>query len=205
MQVRPAARTSRGNGVARRSRTPRRLLLGLQPLHAHEVVLECDGGARGVAPLVTAIGGWGICIALLPLANSMSTSPILRIGWPIVSDANGKHRLVIMRSAGNAIACTAMYAPHVLPAARSYDALYRSFRWQVPAHYNIGVDVCDRWAQTEPGRTAIFNVRSDGGIEEISYGALRETSNRLANALAGRGIRRGDRVAILLPQGPAVA
>jgi acetyl-CoA synthetase len=40
-----------------------------------------------------------------------------------------------------------MYAPHVLPAARSYDALYRSFRWQVPAHYNIGVDVCDRWAQ----------------------------------------------------------
>ena len=98
-----------------------------------------------------------------------------------------------------------MYAPHVLPAARSYDALYRSFRWQVPAHYNIGVDVCDRWAQTEPGRTAIFNVRSDGGIEEISYGALRETSNRLANALAGRGIRRGDRVAILLPQGPAVA
>jgi acetyl-CoA synthetase len=98
-----------------------------------------------------------------------------------------------------------MYAPHVLPAARSYDALYRSFRWQVPAHYNIGVDVCDRWAQTEPGRTAIFNVRSDGGIEEISYGALREISNRLANALAGRGIQRGDRVAILLPQGPAVA
>jgi len=58
-----------------------------------------------------------------------------------------------------------MYAPHVLPAARSYDALYRSFRWQVPAHYNIGVDVCDRWAQIEPGRTAIFSVRRDGGVE----------------------------------------
>src|SRR3977135_1813088 len=106
MQVRPAARTSRGNGVARRSRAPWRLLLGLQPLHAHEVVLECDGGARGVAHLVTAIGGWGICIALLPLASSMSTSPILRMGWPIVSDANGKHRLVIMRSAGKTIAWT---------------------------------------------------------------------------------------------------
>jgi acetyl-CoA synthetase len=34
---------------------------------------------------------------------------------------------------------------------------------------------------------------------------LRESSNRLANALAGHGIGRGDRVAILLPQAPAVA
>src|SRR6266511_1871239 len=97
-----------------------------------------------------------------------------------------------------------MYAPHVLPAARDYDALYRSFRWQVPAHYNIGVDVCDRWAEAEPRRTAIFNVRA-GGVDEMSYGWLRETSNRLANVLAARGVRRGDRVAILLPQSPAVA
>ena len=78
-----------------------------------------------------------------------------------------------------------MYAPHVLPAASDYDALYRAFRWRVPAHYNIGVDVCDRWAEIEPGRIAIFHVGAGGAVEEISYGWLRETSNRLANALAG--------------------
>ena len=98
-----------------------------------------------------------------------------------------------------------MYAPHVLPAASDYDALYRAFRWQVPAHYNIGVDVCDRWAASEPGRVAIFHVGANGAVQEISYGALRGSSNRLANALAAHGIRRGDRVAILLPQAPAVA
>jgi acetyl-CoA synthetase len=98
-----------------------------------------------------------------------------------------------------------MYAPHVLPAASDYDALCRAFRWQVPAQYNIGVDVCDRWAKAEPGRIALFHVDAHGAVEEISYGALRESSNRLANALAGHGIGRGDRVAILLPQGPAVA
>jgi acetyl-CoA synthetase len=98
-----------------------------------------------------------------------------------------------------------MYAAHVLPAARDYDALYRSFRWQLPARYNIGVDVCDRWAAREPGRTAIFNVGADGAVEEIGYGTLRERSNRLANVLAARGIGRGDRIAILLPQSPAVA
>jgi acetyl-CoA synthetase len=98
-----------------------------------------------------------------------------------------------------------MYAAHVLPAARDYDALYRSFRWQVPARYNIGVDVCDRWAAREPSRTAIFNLGADGAVQEIGYGTLRERSNRLANVLAARGIGRGDRVAILLPQSPAVA
>ena len=98
-----------------------------------------------------------------------------------------------------------MYAPHVLPAASDYDALCRAFRWRVPAHYNIGVDVCDRWAEIEPGRIAIFHVGAGSAVEEISYGALRESSNRLANALAGHGIGRGDRVAILLPQAPAVA
>src|SRR5258708_11258774 len=83
-----------------------------------------------------------------------------------------------------------MYAAHVLPAAREYGALYRSFRWQIPAFYNIGVDVCDRWAGIDPTRTAIFNLRADGTVEEVSYGALRDASNRLANALAARGIAK---------------
>ena len=98
-----------------------------------------------------------------------------------------------------------MYAPHVLPDLRDYAALYRAFRWQVPARYNIGVDACDRWAEIDPGRTAILDVRADGGIDEVSYAALRDTSNRLANVLAAYGIVPGDRVAILLPQGPVVA
>jgi acetyl-CoA synthetase len=98
-----------------------------------------------------------------------------------------------------------MYAASVLPARRDYDLLYRSFRWQIPSRYNIGVDVCDRWAAQAPRRTAVLNVLANGTVEEISYGALREQSNRLANVLRGRGIGRGDRVAILLPQMPAVA
>jgi acetyl-CoA synthetase len=93
----------------------------------------------------------------------------------------------------------------VLPRLRDYDANYRQFRWQVPARYNIGVDVCDRWADAEPGRLAILHVKPDGGEDAIPYGALRVISNRLANVLRGHGIARGDRVAILLPQAPEVA
>jgi acetyl-CoA synthetase len=93
----------------------------------------------------------------------------------------------------------------VLGAARDYDALYRHFRWELPATCNIGVEVCDRWAAAEPDRLALVHVRPDGRSESISYGWLRDTSNRLANALAAHSVTRGDRVAILLPQAPEVA
>jgi acetyl-CoA synthetase len=93
----------------------------------------------------------------------------------------------------------------MLPHIRDYDALYRQFRWQIPAQYNIGVDVCDRWAAADPARLAILHVRPDGRTDEITFGWLRETSNRLANTLLAHGVARGDRVAVLLPQAPEVA
>jgi acetyl-CoA synthetase len=93
----------------------------------------------------------------------------------------------------------------LLPRASSYDEVYRQFRWQLPAQYNIGVDVCDRWAERDPGRLAILHVKGDGREERITFGALREMSNRLANLLRANGVGRGDRVAIFLPQAPEVA
>ena len=92
----------------------------------------------------------------------------------------------------------------MLPDIRDYDELYRKFRWQVPARYNIGVDVCDRWAERDPDRLALVNLLPDGTRQEIRYGWLKQSSDRLANALFAHGIARGDRVAILLPQMPEV-
>ena len=28
----------------------------------------------------------------------------------------------------------------------TYDELIKTFTWQIPSHYNIGIDVCDKWA-----------------------------------------------------------
>ena len=90
----------------------------------------------------------------------------------------------------------------MLPFIKDYDRLYREFRWEIPARYNIGVDVCDRWATIDPDRVAIIHVHSDGRTETISFRALMQMSNRLANALRAHGVGRGERVAILLPQSP---
>jgi acetyl-CoA synthetase len=93
----------------------------------------------------------------------------------------------------------------MIPNIRDYEALVRAFRWQVPAQYNIGVDVCDRWAAQDPLRLAILHVHPDGRTDELTFGWLKDTSDRLANVLVAHGVKRGDRVAILLPQMPEVA
>ncbi|HLV28678.1 MAG TPA: acyl-CoA synthetase [Burkholderiaceae bacterium] len=93
----------------------------------------------------------------------------------------------------------------MLVHAATYNELYRQFSWRVPERYNMGVDVCDKWAQQEPGRLALIHVGADGETREYSYARLRECSNRLANLLRECGVRQGDRVAILLPQCPETA
>lgn len=91
-----------------------------------------------------------------------------------------------------------------LPSERDYDRLRDAFRWRIPARYNIAADICDRWAALDPARTAIIEVGQDWRATPVSFGTLRDQSCRLANVLARRGVGRGDRVGILLPQGRAV-
>lgn len=93
----------------------------------------------------------------------------------------------------------------MLPVADNYEQLSADFRWQVPERYNIGIDVCDRWAAREPDRIALTFVGSDNKARDYTYGDMRAGSNRLANLLRALGVDRGDRVAVLLPQAPETA
>jgi len=94
----------------------------------------------------------------------------------------------------------------VLPQEKTYSGLYEKFQWRLPERYNIGVDICDRWAKTEPGRIALIHKNSeDQSTTKLSYGELAAKSNQLANALTKAGMTRTDRVALLLPQSPQTA
>ena len=92
----------------------------------------------------------------------------------------------------------------MLEPAASYEEACARFRWRVPERYNIGVDICDRHAESGAG-TALIYVQQDGKVREVSFTELKRASNRLANVLTGAGLVRGDRVAILLPQRPETA
>jgi acetyl-CoA synthetase len=93
----------------------------------------------------------------------------------------------------------------MLTPAPDYDTLYRSFRWDLPARYNIGVDCCDKWAAQEPDRLALIHLKGDGSTDDYSFGRLKALTDRAANAFRALGVTRGDRIAILLPQAPETA
>ena len=93
----------------------------------------------------------------------------------------------------------------MLPDADTYEDIVARFEWRIPPSYNIGVDVCDKWAAAEPDRLALIYKDTGGRIAEFGFGEIRNLSNRLANLLADLGIARGDRVGILLPQSPETA
>lgn len=92
----------------------------------------------------------------------------------------------------------------MLPRGDSYAQIAARFSWNVPQHYNIGVDVCDRWADGS-GRLALLHRHADGRTDRYSFDLLKRLSNRLANLLQARGVTSGDRVAVLLPQTPETA
>ncbi|WP_209010948.1 acyl-CoA synthetase [Labrenzia sp. PHM005] len=93
----------------------------------------------------------------------------------------------------------------LLPEATSYEELTKNFSWQIPERFNIGVAVCDAWADKDPRREALIYAEEGAPATSYSYGALKRLSNQLANLLKSRGIQQGDRVGILMPQRPETA
>ena len=90
--------------------------------------------------------------------------------------------------------------------AETYADAISAFRWDIPASYNIGVDVVDKHVATgHGGELALVYESESGAIERFSFADIAWQSNRLANLLVAYGIRPGDRVAILLPQRPETA
>lgn len=87
-----------------------------------------------------------------------------------------------------------------LPPADTWRAAHESFDWRLPARYNIAELICERWARAAPDRVALIALDASGGETRWSYRELSRRSSRLANALAARGVSRGDRVGVLLPQ-----
>ncbi|MGB3819822.1 acyl-CoA synthetase [Achromobacter pulmonis] len=92
----------------------------------------------------------------------------------------------------------------MLSRTETYAQLAASFQWRVPAAYNIGVDACDKWADGS-GRLALIHEKSDGSQTRYSFDDIKARANQLANALRRQGVRRGDRVAVYLPQAPETA
>lgn len=81
----------------------------------------------------------------------------------------------------------------------TYEAARDSFAWEIPANFNFGRDVVDVWAE-DPARLALICVNERGEERRFTYADIRTLSNRFAGLLAAKGVKKGDRVLIMLPR-----
>lgn len=76
------------------------------------------------------------------------------------------------------------------------------FAWQVPGRFNIGVACAEAHEPTAP---AIIVDREGLEAEVTTFGQLADRSRRLITYLRARGVRAGDRVAVMCAQSAETA
>ncbi|GAW94293.1 acetyl-coenzyme A synthetase [Calderihabitans maritimus] len=87
------------------------------------------------------------------------------------------------------------------PNMEDYEKTYAEFKLEVPEYFNFTRDVFDKWA-ADPDKLALWWVDDGGNEKKFTFRELSLRSKKLANVLKKHGIKRGDRVFLLLPRIP---
>jgi acetyl-CoA synthetase len=85
----------------------------------------------------------------------------------------------------------------LLKHREDYDTAYRDFRWPVLDRFNWALDHFDRMALGNEA-AALHIVGEDGSVAKRSFREMAERSSQVANHLRGLGVKRGDRVLLML-------
>jgi acetyl-CoA synthetase len=78
-----------------------------------------------------------------------------------------------------------------------YALAYRDFQWPKLERFNWALDYFDVMAR-DNADPALWLVDEDAGETKVSFAAMSERSNQVANTLRARGVRRGDRILVML-------
>ncbi len=86
----------------------------------------------------------------------------------------------------------------VLENSYDYDALRAGFRWPTLESFNFGLEWFDVVAGEHPDRPAVKIVDADLQARSWTYGELATRSDQVANWLISLGMRRGDKMIVML-------
>jgi acetyl-CoA synthetase len=86
----------------------------------------------------------------------------------------------------------------LLARREDYDAAYRDFRWPELERFNWAHDWFDRLAMEQPEAVALWVVQEDGSEQKVTFAQMSDRSRQVAGWLAAQGVRRGDRVLLVL-------
>jgi acetyl-CoA synthetase len=85
----------------------------------------------------------------------------------------------------------------LLRHGEDYETTFRDFEWPKLDRFNWALDYFDVMAR-DNAQPALWLVDDDGGEIKLSFAVLSERSNQIANALRDLGVRRGDRILVML-------
>ena len=84
-----------------------------------------------------------------------------------------------------------------------YEAERAAFRLDVPPRFNFVLDVLEKRAAATPDGLALLALGADGAeTGRYTWSQMARESRRMANALLGLGVKKGDPLFIMLPRVP---
>ena len=86
----------------------------------------------------------------------------------------------------------------LLAQRENYAAAYQEFEWPQLERFNWALDYFDALAHGNEAN-ALWIVNEDGTDSRVTFAEMSARSNRVANFLRERGVKRSDRVLIMLP------
>jgi len=81
---------------------------------------------------------------------------------------------------------------------QSYEEFVDQFKLEAPDNFNFAYDVVDRIAAETPDRVALVWCNEEGESKIIRFAEVKEYSDRVAGFLKRVGIKKGDRVMLIL-------
>ena len=73
-----------------------------------------------------------------------------------------------------------------------------SFELVFPENYNFGYDVVDKMAELVPNDTAVVWTNPEKEEKIFTYSDISRLSNKAANVFRNHGIKKGDKVLVIL-------
>ena len=71
-------------------------------------------------------------------------------------------------------------------------------RYNIPQDFNFGYDCVDTIAKNTPDKRALFWCNDHGAEKTITFGDMKKESDKYASYLLSRGIKKGDKVMLIL-------
>ena len=80
----------------------------------------------------------------------------------------------------------------------SYEDFCENFKLNIPENFNFAYDIIDRYAIEQPERLALVWCDDNGQEKKFTFSDLKYWSDKTANFLVSKGIKKGDKIMLIL-------